>query len=105
QYFGNPKYTLFQNISTQHLMIQLANGVVNIGLTYFLINRALTKMQSAGHFASFLASVGISYAVLFTLLFEFLGFGIEISLLQWVGVVLFSIGFATVRENIGTART
>jgi drug/metabolite transporter (DMT)-like permease len=90
----------FSHISSRHLALQLLNGLFNIGLTYFLMAESLRLMKPAAQLASFLLALGISYAVLFTLLIEALVLGNSVSPIQWVGAFLFSVGFAVIKENL-----
>jgi drug/metabolite transporter (DMT)-like permease len=98
--FGPANAGLFATLTGGQLALQLANGVFNVGGTYFLINEALKRMEKLGSAAGFLVCLGISYAVLFTLLAEAALFGTAVSVSQWVGVLLFSFGFATIRVGI-----
>ena len=92
----------FEVIPMHHLVIQFLNGIIHIGLTYFFINESLRLMRSAGSISALLLGLGISFAVLFTLLTEAIWLREPISLLQWIGIFLFSVGFASVRSNMLT---
>ena len=97
---GGGSWLPFSSLHASDLMLQLMNGVFNIGFTYFLIGEALRVLGSSGPVASLLLSLGISYAVLFTVLGQYLLLGESITSLQWVGVLVFTAGFAFIRFNL-----
>ena len=92
------------SLPAHHVLIQALVGVFSIAITYMLMNEALVIMKSAGSFAALILGLGVSFAVLFTMLVEFLIFHKSISIYQWMGVVLFSVGFAAVRNSIDRRR-
>ena len=90
----------FTALPMKHLVVQSINGLLGIGATYFLMNEAISLMRGAGRAASLLLGLGISSAVLFTLLTEMIWFEQSVSTMQWIGLVLFSVGFASVRSDL-----
>lgn len=88
------------NLPFNHAFVQAVNGIVGVGLTYLLMNEAIALMKGAGRFTGLLLSLGISFSVLFTLVTEAFWFKTGIELSQWLGIILFSIGFASIRSNI-----
>ena len=97
--FNNGNFLPFLTLSIEHVFLQLANGALAIGVTYLLINEALTLMKGAGKLSVLLLGLGISFAVLFTMIGEAIWFGNSITLTQWIGVFLFSVGFSAVRNS------
>jgi len=89
-----------QVIPPRHIVIQALNGFIGLGLAYFLINESLKSLRVYGHFSALLVGLGLSYSVFFTYLGETILFGDPFTLPRWLGVVLFSIGFTAVRNNI-----
>ena len=98
--FEPEAFVPFRSLPFEHLVVQSINGLVGIGLTYFLINEAVNLMKNSGHLASVLLGLGISFAVLFTLLTEAIWFSETVTRAQWLGVLLFSTGFAAVRSHL-----
>ncbi|MCA1607343.1 MAG: hypothetical protein LC775_18180, partial [Acidobacteria bacterium] len=94
----------FSSITLSDFAVQLANGIFNIGVTYFLMSEALRVLEGVGQLASLLLSLALSYTVLFTVLFQFVLLGDRINLIQWCGVALFSIGFASIRYSLDALR-
>jgi len=90
----------FEEIPKHHFLVQFFNALVGIGVTYILMNEAFAYVSVEGRLASLLIGLGISFAVLFTFVGEVIIFEREVVLLQWVGVIAFSIGFATVRNAL-----
>jgi drug/metabolite transporter (DMT)-like permease len=90
----------FSILPFRHLVVQAVVGVLSIGLTYLLMNEALMYMSGSGPFASLLLGLGISFAVAFTMIAEVTIFREPTTGYQWIGVVLFSVGFATIRSRL-----
>lgn len=96
---------LFQHLPPFHMLVQFINGGLSTGMTYLLVNEALKLLSRSGVFASLLLSLGVSYAVLFTTITESVLMGISLSLTQWLGLLLFSVGFASVRHGVDESDT
>lgn len=91
---------LFNSLPSKHLLIQALVGLFSIAITYMLMNEALVLMKGAGNLAALILGLGVSFAVLFTMVAEYFIFDEHVTLYQWIGVVLFSIGFAAIRNNL-----
>jgi drug/metabolite transporter (DMT)-like permease len=83
-----------------HIGVQFLVGALSIGVTYVLMNEAYEMLKAAGDLRVLIVGLGISYAVLFTLISEYAIFGRVVSFDQWIGVVLFSLGFMMVWRDI-----
>ena len=92
-----------RNMPFFHIAIQAVSGLIGLSLTYLLINESLWLMKGTGNYASLLVGLGISYSVLFTLIIEHLWFGEEFTALQGIGVLLFSVGFSSIRKLLMTS--
>lgn len=83
-----------------HGFVQAINGLIGIGFTYFLMNEALSMAQDLGRLSSLLLAIGLSFAVPFTMIVEFFVLGEVFVTTQWIGVLLFVLGFTAVRSGI-----
>nr|VFJ93683.1 MAG: hypothetical protein BECKLFY1418A_GA0070994_103319 [Candidatus Kentron sp. LFY] len=81
----------FTSIDFAHLSLQFVNGIFNIGATFFLIAEALRAARKAGPYAIFLVGIGLSYAVFFTFVSEYVWESITITTFQMIGVALFTV--------------
>ena len=79
------------------LTVQIFNGTFNVGITYFLMAEAARVMSDAGTVSGVLLSLGISFAVLFTVISAWIILRAPVIAIQLVGIGLFSIGFVTVQ--------
>jgi len=79
------------------LALQLFNGTFSVGITYFLMAEAARIMSDAGGLADVLLSLGVSFAVLFTVISSWLILDTPVVPAQLGGVALFSVGFVTVQ--------
>jgi drug/metabolite transporter (DMT)-like permease len=95
--FGG-EWTPFATLSGRHLLIQLGNGVFNIGVTYFLVGEALRLLKRLGALAALVVLIGMSYAVLVTFVAELIWNHASASIDQWIGMGLFTFGIATTRR-------
>ena len=92
-------FSVFE-IPINHIFIQTLVGIFTIACTYFLINEALHIMKSYPHYSVIIVGLGVSYAVFFTVVIEAVWNKTSIDTYQWIGVVLFTIGFVSVRKNV-----
>jgi drug/metabolite transporter (DMT)-like permease len=100
-YFTNNAISMpFTNLPLKHIAIQFLIGITSLGLTYLLVNEAFESLANLGSVKAVVIGLGISYAVFFTLIFEFFIFGQTVSYQQWIGVVLFSLGFMMVWRDV-----
>ena len=83
-----------------HAIVQAINGLIGIGVTYFLMNEALSLTRNLGRISSLLVAIGLSFAVPFTMVVEFFVLDVSVSSIQMIGVVLFIAGFTAVRAGI-----
>src|SRR5262249_33441743 len=56
-------------------LVQCVNGLVGIGVTYFLFNEASARLEGAGSLSAVLLALGLSFAVPVTLLTEWVVLG------------------------------
>ena len=85
--------------------VQTINGLFGIAATYFLLNEANAMMRDTGNLSTLLLAIGMSFAVPITMVAEWLLLNRDIESYQWMGVVLFVIGFTTVRAGILRLKT
>lgn len=83
-----------------HAAVQAINGLIGIGFTYFFMNEALSMTRNLSRLSSLLLAIGLSFSVPFTMLGEFLFLDVNVTLTQWIGVILFILGFTAVRTGI-----
>jgi drug/metabolite transporter (DMT)-like permease len=83
-----------------HIAVQLLVGAFSVGATYVLMNEAFELLKGVGDLRVMIVGLGTSYAVLFTLVSEYAIFGRDVSFVQWIGVVLFSLGFMMVWRDV-----
>jgi hypothetical protein len=81
-------------------LVQSINGLFGIAATYFLLNEANAVMRNTGNLSTLLLAIGMSFAVPITMVTEWLVLNRQMEGYQWLGVVLFVIGFTTVRAGI-----
>ncbi len=92
------------NLSGVNVFYQIINGIVGIGITYFLINESIRIMGNKNFYASLILSMCMASAVPFTLVLEYLSFGDSITLYNLLGVVVFVIGFVVVKMQLGAVQ-
>jgi hypothetical protein len=89
----------FGQLSAVDTIVQLVNGVFVVGVVYLLITIGLQRLQATGRTANVAASLGLAFAVPFTLLAELVADRIAPTALQLLGVVVFMVGFVILRAN------
>jgi hypothetical protein len=84
--------------------VQCLNGLLGIGVTYFLFGEATSLLQRAGGLSSLLLAIGLSFAIPVTLLTEAEVLGESVSSIQWAGVVMFIVGFVVIHSSLRRIR-
>ncbi|MEO1530468.1 MAG: EamA family transporter [Planctomycetota bacterium] len=90
----------FTDISGLDLLVQSLNGVLGIGITYFLISESLYKLQSFSVRSSLFVGLGLSFVVPITAISEFVVIGNDWTLVQLIGVGLFVAGYTLFRGAV-----
>lgn len=85
--------------------LQALNGLVGTAVTYFFLTEATALLSRTGRASGVLLAFGLSLAVPFTLVMEWLFLGLSVDAAQWSGLGLFVIGFVLVRSGSGTSAT
>ena len=81
-------------------IIQGLNGLIGIGITYFLLNEANSLLRSIKGYAGLLLGIGLSFAVPITLLTEWAFLELEVSTEAWIGCALFVLGYINVKIGL-----
>lgn len=93
---------LFGTMDWGDIGIQVACGLIGIGVTYYLINESLLHMK--GHkLCRLLLGIGLSYSVPFTMILETLFLGLTPRFEQWLGAFLFAVAFAAIFKDMREA--
>jgi drug/metabolite transporter (DMT)-like permease len=90
----------FVEINSVDIGIQAINGLVGIGVTYFLMNESLVFLRKAERFPSLFLGLALSFVVPITMLSELAIFGLRVEIYQWLGVLLFVCGYTYMRGSI-----
>jgi len=86
----------FEGVPLAHIAIQGVSGFFGLGITYLLVNESLRQFRDAGPVASLAMGLGLSFSVMFTMVTEQFLFSSSISSAQWLGLVLFGVGYASI---------
>lgn len=89
----------FGQLSAVDAVVQLVNGAFVVGVVYLLITIGLQRLQATGRTANVAASLGLAFAIPFTLLAELAANRIGPTALQLLGIALFMVGFVILRAR------
>lgn len=95
----------FAHIMIYDLAAQSINGIFEMGLVYLIITKGMHILKNAEQGANFITAFGMSFAIPFTLLPEFIYGKFYPSSFQFLGIFLFMIGFILMSINIKDVST
>ncbi len=90
----------FTNLKYPDIVLQVVNGAFVMGLVYLLITIGMTYLKNAQEGASFIAALGLSFSIPFTLLPEFIVGKFIPTGLQFGGILLFMIGYVVMSVSL-----
>ncbi|AUJ69331.1 EamA family transporter [Pseudoalteromonas sp. NC201] len=93
-------FDFFNGIAGLDISVQAINGLIGIGVTYFLINESLSYIKKANVLSSLFLGLGLSFAVPITMVSECFLLNVEVKTYQWIGLLLFLIGYSYIRSDL-----
>lgn len=94
----------FENIAGSDALLQTVNGLFVVGVVYLLVTIGMQKLKGVQEGAGFLAALGLSFSIPFTLLPEFAIGKFVPAGLQLLGLLLFLVAFVSISSHLSGKR-
>jgi len=99
-FFLNSFWIPFRSLEGIDLLLQFINGIFVVGLTYLLITVGMNQLKNTLTGSAFITALGLSFAVPFTLLPEFIIGKFIPTTIQIIGVIFFMVGFTLINSSL-----